>query len=208
MSARENIDLGGCDVYIDGRLVGATQGKCGLVYSPTVKAYRAGYPSYCRGAEITAQDAKATIGILELTSANIAAAFCDCSVQASQTDDVFIVGTGTQPAILQNIVFHKYNEGNGKHYIVKVWKAFVTSECAIQFEQNAESFIVFDVSMQIIADRAQTNPLFEFKISNAFTPPSPPSPPPSPSQNVPAESSDDDSEDNSEDDPQGSEGAE
>lgn len=177
MAAKDNIDLGGCDVYVGYDLVGATQGKCGISYSPTIKEYRAGYPSYVRGAEITAQSASVSIGILELTVSNIALSLADASVSYDQGGNAtFYVGKNVQPVIIENMLFHKYNPGNGKHLTVKVWKAFVTSECAVKYEQNSEEWVLFDVDMTIVGDPGNhpNNPLFEMKLSNSFTPPAPP----------------------------------
>lgn len=146
----DNIDFSGSEVYIEGRSFGVSLGPCSFSYETTLKPYFAGYPSKLRGYEVTSERLKISFSFLELTPNNIASAFTTGKVLSDESGDYIHFTEKSQPNIYAPVIIHKYNSGNQKHYILKVWRAMVIGSFNISYSHDTSNFIAIDVNLEAL----------------------------------------------------------
>lgn len=149
-SAISNVDLSGADVYVEGRYIGAALGPCTTTHEVTLRPYRSGYPSRVRGHEITSEKFSVDFSFLELVPENLEMTFPAGLLQRVGTTDIIHIGTASQPVVWAPVVVHKYNPGNGKHYLIRLWRAQVTSSMSLSYDQESTNFVAIDVTLEAI----------------------------------------------------------
>ena len=169
----KNCDIGPCELYINRKYVGMTQGQSSLEFPETSFMQKYGIPAMNLGTIVTERAGKITYPCIYMSKENLEL-ITGGTVQTTEKGDLVLnFGTGILKPVITDVCLHHHNKITGEHQIIAIWKMQCNTALSLQYSDvNPTQVMVLNMEFDILADFSEqhinTCPLGQIYWSNTF----------------------------------------